>query len=304
MKTTRLFLLSSLVLPLTLAGCDKEATDGASENADADDADTGDTDGSTAEGEDESTDTGPVDSDMDGLTDEEEAMYGTDPNKKDTDGDNYWDPWEIAEGTDPLDLSSRIYTGFWPYNPNKDELEQGSWANVNTNVGSLRPRDAFIDQHGDMVDLYDFAEFVSPITGEVSYFIFDLSAQWCGPCHNVANWIAHNDNPDNAWIEETYPTVRQKVEEYRIWWMTFIVEANDGSPPTLADSQSWYSVHTDPKIPVLVDADQNMRNNYMGPAFPHFFLLDPTMHIEFFPPPSGGTNDNPYPAVGMVDLYL
>ena len=299
MKTTRLFLLSTLVLPLTLAGCDKDVTDTGSENADAD-TDTGDGD----PGEEGETDPGPVDSDEDGLTDEEEAMYGTDPNKKDTDGDNYWDSWEIIEGTDPLDLSSRIYTGFWPYNPAKDDLEQGSWANTSTNVGELFPRDSFLDQHGDMVDLYDFANFVSPITGEVSYFIFDISAQWCGPCHNVANWIAHNDSQDNAWIEETYPTVRQKVEEYRIWWVTFIAEANDGSAPTLSDSQSWYSVHTDSKIPVLVDDAQDVRNNYLGPAFPHFFLLDPEMRIEFFPPQSGGTNEDPYPAVGLVDKYL
>ena len=39
-------------------------------------------------------------------------------------------------------------------------------------------------------------------------------------------------------------------------------------------------------------------------AFPHFFLLDPEMKIEYFPPPSGGTDADPYPAVGLVDKYL
>jgi len=43
------------------------------------------------------------DSDGDGLTDAEEAFYGTDPNNPDTDGDGYNDYKEIMMGTDPLD---------------------------------------------------------------------------------------------------------------------------------------------------------------------------------------------------------
>ena len=37
-------------------------------------------------------------------------------------------------------------------------------------------------------------------------------------------------------------------------------------------------------------------------SFPVIF--DPEMKIEFFPPPSGGTDQDPYPAVGLVDEYL
>lgn len=44
----------------------------------------------------------PVDTDGDGLTDEEEATYGTDPLVADTDGDGVSDSDEVAAGTDPL----------------------------------------------------------------------------------------------------------------------------------------------------------------------------------------------------------
>jgi Spy/CpxP family protein refolding chaperone len=44
----------------------------------------------------------PVDTDGDGLTDEEEATYGTDPFVADTDGDGVSDGDEVAAGTDPL----------------------------------------------------------------------------------------------------------------------------------------------------------------------------------------------------------
>lgn len=42
------------------------------------------------------------DSDQDGLSDEEEKMYGTDPRNSDTDGDGYTDSTEIKSGYDPL----------------------------------------------------------------------------------------------------------------------------------------------------------------------------------------------------------
>jgi YD repeat-containing protein len=49
---------------------------------------------------------GVIDSDGDGLTDEEERRLGTDPFNGDTDGDGYPDGLEIALGSDPLDPTS------------------------------------------------------------------------------------------------------------------------------------------------------------------------------------------------------
>ena len=43
-----------------------------------------------------------LDSDQDGLSDEEERSYGTDPHNKDTDNDGYSDGAEIKSGYDPL----------------------------------------------------------------------------------------------------------------------------------------------------------------------------------------------------------
>jgi hypothetical protein len=301
MKKNRLFILSTLLVPLAFTGCEAGTDDaGVAEDA----GDTGDTGGAEDPGESETGEQGPIDTDQDGLTDEEEAELGTDPNLKDTDADNYWDSWEIIEGTDPLDLASRIYTGFWPYNPDKDDLEQGTWETASTVVGKSFPRDSFLDQHGDDVDLYDFTNFTYNESGEPAYFIFDLSAQWCGPCHNVANWIAGVDNQDTGWIQDLYPTVRDKVKSLRIWWITFVVEDAAGNAPTLSDAESWFQVHKDNHIPILVDDEQKVRNRFLGPAFPHFFLLTPDMKIEYFPPASGGSDSDPYPAVGLVDKYL
>jgi hypothetical protein len=43
-----------------------------------------------------------LDSDQDGLSDEEEKIYGTDPKNSDSDGDSYSDSIEIKNGYDPL----------------------------------------------------------------------------------------------------------------------------------------------------------------------------------------------------------
>ncbi|TPG75890.1 inverse autotransporter beta domain-containing protein, partial [Pseudomonas arsenicoxydans] len=45
----------------------------------------------------------PIDTDGEGLSDEEEAALGTDPSKPDTDGDGWTDREEVDAGTDPKD---------------------------------------------------------------------------------------------------------------------------------------------------------------------------------------------------------
>lgn len=73
--------------------------------------------------------TQPLDSDLDGLTDEEEARPGTDPNNPDTDQDGLTDREEVkVYGTDPLKADTdgdgykdgeEIKNGFNPKGPGK-----------------------------------------------------------------------------------------------------------------------------------------------------------------------------------------
>ena len=50
-----------------------------------------------------------IDTDADGLSDEEEInRYGTDPNRAETDGDGQNDGTEVAAGSDPLDVRSLL----------------------------------------------------------------------------------------------------------------------------------------------------------------------------------------------------
>ena len=60
------------------------------------------------------------DTDHDGLTDPEEAIYGTDPKNPDTDRDGLNDGDEVyVYGTNPLDAKSNATSGDGRYTPNK-----------------------------------------------------------------------------------------------------------------------------------------------------------------------------------------
>ncbi|PRP91628.1 hypothetical protein ENSA5_53880 [Enhygromyxa salina] len=273
-----------------------DAETGAEGDSDSD----GDGDDESDTGTDEGVD--PDDPDGDGLTNAEEDELGTDPNKADSDDDTYWDSWEVTEGTDPLDYESRIYVGFWPYNPNKDELEQGTWATASHALGSQFPRASFLDQHGDTVEIYDFANFTDNPTNSPTFFVMDVAAQWCGPCHNAADWISGVDSPSTASLQEAYPTVREKVQEGRVFWVTYMVQDAQGDAPTLADAETWASMHPDDKIPIFVDDTQQVLDRYGSGQFPFFFLVDPVMAIEFWA--YAGANADPFFPLSLVDEYL
>jgi hypothetical protein len=99
---------------------------------------------------------GPVDTDADGVSDEDEITDGTDPNNPDSDGDGYWDGWERAADTDPNDAADHPEYALPPGEPFLLEptrfIEPGLLAPlVNPRLDSIPPILVYIEGLSDGV---------------------------------------------------------------------------------------------------------------------------------------------------------
>ncbi len=195
-----------------------------------------------------------ADTDGDGLLDSVELGVGSDPFVSDTDADGYLDSWEVTEGTNPADFYDRIYEGFWPYNPNKDDIKANDFPNAK-----------FVDQFGDTVDPMDFA-----LQGKL--IVVEVFAQWSGPCQSLAEWL----EGDNTNYDSYGPDVVKAINRGDAYWLSIMIEDNSGFGPTSETSDEWYKDFKNKNIPVLADEDQELYNSEeFAPLFyPTAYLVD------------------------------
>ncbi len=245
--------LRALTLPLAALGlllttaCEPADTDG---------------DGLSDKEEDElGTDPTAADTDGDGLSDGDEVTLGTYPTVVDTDEDSYDDGVEVEVGTDPRDYYSRVYEGFWPYNPNKDDMGEGTFSK---SVGDQMARLTFTDQYGDEVDLYDFA-------GQDAWILFDISEVWCGYCTEMAKWLEGRSSFYDSYPE--WSAIPEAVESGDLIWLTILTGNNAGGSPSQSDAENWASKYPHDKVPVMTDPEQSLYDLGIS-GFPSVGLLN------------------------------
>lgn len=215
-----------------------------------------------------------VDQDGDGLTLAEENELGTRDTTTDSDDDGYLDPWEVAEGTDPTDVNSVIYQGGWPYNPDKEEMEDPGWGGKlkSAEEGDSLPRFAWTDQFGDTVDIYDFAGQGVPVA-------VDLSGVWCPVCKELAKLI---EGKDSDFKGGGWDDLGSWIEGGSFYYITVL--DSDGNQDTIdpEEIEKWADKYPHPSVPVLADVDMQLSGWLKIVGYPTLFLMDENLTITLY----------------------
>jgi hypothetical protein len=262
-RPVEVLLNATALMTALLGGClagdrDGDGVTNAKEKALGLDPENADSDGDGLDDGDElkaGTDPLDRDADDDTLLDGEEVALGTDPLSTDTDRDTYLDPWEVAEGTDPTDHESRIYTGFWPYNPDKDAVGNPDGF----------PDERFKDQFGDHVDPMDFAL-------QDKYIVVDVFTRWNPPSGDIADWL----DGQNSLYDEYGPDVVKAINRGDAYWLSIMVEDKYGNGPSSKDLKEWSDRFPNDSVPVLADKDQLLlgSNEFFFGWYPTGILVD------------------------------
>jgi thiol-disulfide isomerase/thioredoxin len=213
-----------------------------------------------------------ADADRDFLPDGDESTYGTDPENPDTDGDRYLDGDEVLEETDPLDPESRIYQGGWPYQRDKDQIDDPGFDGT-PEVGAVVPRLVSYDQFGDRVDLYDFALHDKKV-------VLDLSALWCGPCKDLASWL--EGEPSTLDESPELSPIREMVNAGEILWITVLFEDGFGNPAGPEQAVAWAEAYDNPHVAVLNDDARAMYQWLYPGTMPSVQILGPDMTLQVY----------------------
>ena len=144
-------------------------------------------------------------------------------------------------------------------------------------AGDLVPRFEAIDQFGESVDLYDFAN-------QGKMILLELSAAWCSPCNDLASWLATNDLKirENPWWEDRYMPIRDMIKNGDIFLVNIMFEGKDKANNVTAtpdDVAAWYKKYPDPNVPVLTDEYRFLHTWVKPTGLPCIFLIDENMRL-------------------------
>jgi len=144
-----------------------------------------------------------IDTDNDGLFDQQETLQGTDPNNPDTDGDGLLDGDEVnVHATNPLD---------------RDSDSDNMWDNFEVTYGLLPndPSDALLDPDLDRrTNLQEFLDATNPNVVDLEFGSPGLIDNGDAGTSSVGSWSTYPE-AESYGPDSTYATVGGDVDRYR-----------------------------------------------------------------------------------------
>lgn len=143
--------------------------------------------------------------------------------------------------------------------------------------GTVFPRYKLMDQYGEMVDLYDFAN-------QGKLIVVEFSTSWCQPCKDFAAWLSFGDQAVTShqfWREE-FAIIKELIKKEKIYFINIQSQDRYREPSSLESIEEWAYDYPDELIPVFADSNYDVRNWARVTAYPTMIVLNEKMEILQF----------------------
>ena len=222
------------------------------------------------------TDPESADSDDDGLSDGDEANAGTDPLAADSDGDGYDDKAEIDAELNPNFEWSHPYengdylVGACPVLP---DMENAGPTGIGSYVDGGRVYEWDAYQVGDTLNAWAGIDSYEQEAGFYTfcgnYMLVTVSAGWCGPCQDLAEELAAEQEK----VRQEYPNF--------ISFELLYQNARGGLPTAsvLADWRDTFGLDGVPVVAPFSEDDTEIPFLEVDGFIPTSFLVAPDMTV-------------------------
>ena len=221
----------------------------------------------------------------------------------DNDRDGYSDAQEIHARTDPNNHKSIIYSGLWPYNINKNKIQDPGFGecpnavgcectNINKcpeqttcqklfigsycipSLGITIPRFKGIDQFGEIVDIYDFAN-------QGKNILIEIGSAGATPSQELSAWRSylHEDVKRRKWWKEKFEKMHEIIDNGEVLWIHVLHLNKQKEAPTASTVSSWYESYSHDNIVILADPEAKLKQWVRPTGMPTIVLLNEKMEL-------------------------
>lgn len=110
-------------------------------------------------------------------------------------------------------------------------------------------------------------------------FVMDITALWCGPCHDVAAFLSGGDGNDGG-LAPYGTDIKALLDAGQIRWLTVVSEGevfNGGVE--LSDAQWWDQAYPHPHVQVIMDEDRKWANYMQAAYLPTIHSVDAALYL-------------------------